>query len=99
MATLQVKGLDDGLYNALKSLAASENRSISQQVIALIKAALAHPELVSRRSTQAFLELAGTWEDPREPDEIAQDLRAARSSRNRDEHLLQAFDPDHESRR
>ena len=37
MANLQIKGMDDDLYARLKSLAASENRSISQQVIFLFK--------------------------------------------------------------
>ena len=33
MANLQIKGMDDALYASLKDLAASENRSISQQVL------------------------------------------------------------------
>jgi len=37
MADLQIKGMDDELYANLKDLAASENRSISQQVLFLLK--------------------------------------------------------------
>jgi hypothetical protein len=37
MANLLIKDVDDGLYAQIKSLAASENRSISQQVLFLIK--------------------------------------------------------------
>ncbi len=33
MANLQIKGIDDELYNEIKKLAASEKRSISQQVL------------------------------------------------------------------
>ena len=33
MANLQIKGMDDDLYAQLKALAASENRSVSQQVL------------------------------------------------------------------
>lgn len=35
MANLQVKGMDDALYNQLKMLAAAENRSVSQEIIHL----------------------------------------------------------------
>jgi len=37
MANLQIKGIDDNLYGQIKALAASENRSISQQVLFLVK--------------------------------------------------------------
>lgn len=37
MAILQVKGIDDELYAQLGKIAAAENRSISQQVLYLIK--------------------------------------------------------------
>ena len=37
MANLQIKGIKDDLYAQIKNLAASENRSVSQQVLFLIK--------------------------------------------------------------
>lgn len=40
MANLQVKGIDDGLYEQMKRRAAAENRSVSQEVIFLLKAHL-----------------------------------------------------------
>ena len=43
MATLQVKGMDDRLYDALAARAAGENRSISQQVVTIIRDFLARP--------------------------------------------------------
>lgn len=89
MATLQVKGLDDGLYEALKALAARESRSVSQQVVHLVKAALASPRPSS--ATQDFLALAGTWEDPRDASVIVAELRGARGSRRRDDALLGVF--------
>jgi hypothetical protein len=37
MTNLQIKGIDDSLYAQIKDLALSENRSISQEVLFLIK--------------------------------------------------------------
>jgi len=91
MATLQVKGLDDGLYEALKALAVRESRSVSQQVVSLIKAALADPRGSRARATHEFLELTGTWEDPRDAAVIARDLRASRKSRQRSNDVLDVF--------
>jgi plasmid stability protein len=98
MATLQVKGLDDDLYRALKAMAARENRSLSQQVVTLIKAALSHPRGVPRQATEAFLELAGTWEDPRAPEEIARELRTARHARGRSQQAALGFEQPQESK-
>ena len=42
MANLQIKGIDDTLYSQLKALAASENRSVSQEVLFLVKSYLAN---------------------------------------------------------
>ncbi len=36
MASLQVKGTDDSLYDQLKRQSAVENRSVSQEILALI---------------------------------------------------------------
>lgn len=91
MAILQVKGLDDGLYAALKALAAREHRSVSQQVVHLIQAALAHPGIDATGATREFLELAGTWEDPRDAATIADELRASRHGRGRSEVVLDIF--------
>ena len=83
MATLQVKGMDDALYKALATRAAQENRSISQQVVAIIRDSLAQPGSSARRATEQFLALSGSWEDDRPVDEIVEDLRASRRSGRR----------------
>jgi plasmid stability protein len=44
MATMQIKSMDDQLYNALKIKAKSDNRSLSQQVIMILKNYLSKPE-------------------------------------------------------
>jgi hypothetical protein len=42
MSTLQIKGIDDALYTQIKALAASENRSVSQQILYLVRCCIAN---------------------------------------------------------
>ncbi len=80
MADLLVKDIEDDFYEQLKRLAAAENRSLSQQVLFILR------EHLARRKHQrgiiapgeALLELAGSWIDDRDADEIVSDLRASR---------------------
>jgi len=80
MANLQIKGVNDQLYEEIKKVAEAENRSVSQQVLFLIRDYLAkRKELTSLRSpAQVLLELAGSWEDDRGPREIVAEIKAAR---------------------
>jgi len=80
MANLQIKGMDDELYSSLKQLAASENRSISQQVLFLLKRYLGrrHQFQKTKTSAQVLLELAGSWEDVRSSESIVKDLKKHR---------------------
>ena len=82
MANLQIKGMDDELYTSLKALAASENRSISQQVLFLIKSYLGrkHQFQKIKTSAQVLLELSGSWEDVRSPENIIKDLKSNRKN-------------------
>ena len=82
MANLQIKGMDDDLYAQLKSLAASENRSISQQILFLLKLYLArkHHLQGARTPAQVLLELSGSWEDDRPVEQIVKELKAGRKS-------------------
>ena len=82
MANLQIKGIDDDIYAHLKALAASEHRSVSQQVLFLVRAYLARTNHMGQIKTPAevLLELSGSWDDPREPHQIIEDLRSARKS-------------------
>lgn len=81
MANLQVKGMDEGLYGDLKRLAAEESRSLSQQVVVMLREYLTkRPQLLrARPPAQVLLDLAGSWEDERPPEEIVQELHAART--------------------
>ena len=82
MANLQIKGIDEQLYADLKRMAASENRSVSQQVLFLVKAYLVRKNQLQTIKTPAevLLELFGSWQDAREPQEIVGELRGARTS-------------------
>ncbi len=90
MSNLQIKGVDEGLYQELKRLAADENRSVSQQVLFLIRRSLAQRRRAEQHDTaaQALLSLAGSWEDSRPAELILDDIkRARRSSRKLSEGL------------
>jgi hypothetical protein len=80
VANLQIKGIDDVLYTQIKELAASENRSISQQILFLVKRYIANKEQFEKTKipAQVLLELSGSWEDNREADEIISDTKKAR---------------------
>lgn len=82
MANLQIKGIEENLYDEIKALAASENRSISQQVLFLIKDYLVkkrHFDVV-KTPAQVLLDLAGSWEDDRDAKKIITDLKKLRKN-------------------
>jgi plasmid stability protein len=91
MATLQVKGMDDRLYKALGARAAMENRSISQEVVAMIHKHLASPARDLRETGRAILELAGSWQDDRSAGKIARDIRRSRRYGRRFKELGDVF--------
>ncbi|MDY7033879.1 MAG: hypothetical protein SVY10_18450 [Thermodesulfobacteriota bacterium] len=82
MANLQIKGIEDSLYAQIKDLAASENRSISQQVVFLIRRYIANKKQFHRAKTpaQVLLELSGSWADSKEPEEIITQIRSTRKN-------------------
>ncbi len=82
MANLQIKGMDDELYTSLKDLAVSENRSISQQVLFMIKLYLGRKHQFQKIKTpaQILLELSGSWEDVRSSENIIKDLKSNRKN-------------------
>jgi hypothetical protein len=82
MATLQVRSIDAQLYEALGRLAARDHRSISQQVIAILKEHLSQPVRHSN-ATEDFLSLCSTWKDDRTAKEIAHEMRENRKSTTR----------------
>ena len=85
MANLQIKNIDDALYAQIKNLAASENRSVSQQVLFLMKSYLSKKKQSNAIKTpaQILLELSGSWKDERKPEEIIRIMKQARKNSKR----------------
>ena len=82
---LQIKSMDDQLYQALKLKAESENRSLSRQVIMILKDYLSRPDNKAVRQTEAFLQLSGAWQDNRSPEDIIEEIIDRRPSRRFEE--------------
>ena len=82
MANLQIKNIQDELYEEIKKLAAAENRSISQQVLFLVKEYLAkRKHLTAAKSpAQVLLELSGSWEDDKSAQQLVKEIKSARKS-------------------
>ena len=79
MANLQVKSIDDDLYESLGRRAAMENRSISQEVVSILKAYLSMPDSQNQKVSQQFLELCGTWEYEGTAESLVKHVRDSRS--------------------
>ncbi|EFK10386.1 putative toxin-antitoxin system, antitoxin component, ribbon-helix-helix domain protein [delta proteobacterium NaphS2] len=82
IAQLSRIGIDNDIYAHLKALAAAEHRSVSQQVLFLVRAYLARTNQLNpaKTSAEVLLDLAGSWEDPKGPEKIIETLRSARKS-------------------
>lgn len=83
MANLQVRSIDDQLYEALGRRAKMENRSISQEVISILKKHLSSPVSGNEKNTQDFLELCGTWESKNSMEQIVREIKQSRSTEDR----------------
>ena len=79
MANLQVKSIDDDLYESLGRRAAMENRSISQEVVSILKAYLSIPSSQHQKVSQQFLELCGTWGDEESAESLVKNVRDSRT--------------------
>jgi plasmid stability protein len=82
MANLQIKNIDDDFYKEIKALADAENRSVSQQVIFLVKDYLSKRQTISKMKTpaQMLLEISGSWDENVEADEIIMKIKSRRSN-------------------
>jgi hypothetical protein len=85
MANLQIKGMEDQLYEEIKKLAAEENRSVSQQVLFLLRqyVALRHQIRGAQSPAQVLLELSGSWVDERSAEDLILEIRSARKHSSR----------------
>ena len=82
MSNLQIKGIDDDLYREIKKMAASRNRSVSQQVLMLIKNYLSKQHQIEKMKSpaQALIDLSGSWDDTRPAEEIIIDIKKQRKN-------------------
>ena len=82
MANLQIKGIDKDFYARLKEVSSAENRSVSQQVLFLIKNYLVKKSQIQNAKTpaQVLLELSGSWQDSRSSEQIIKELKKSRKS-------------------
>lgn len=91
MATLQVKGIDNGLYEALKCQAELDHRSISQEVITMILAFLSQPAKNAEQATQEFLKLSGAWAGTESAAKIIHQIQASRKRHSNQKSLNDVF--------
>ncbi|MBW2311042.1 MAG: hypothetical protein JRF35_08210 [Deltaproteobacteria bacterium] len=82
MANLQIKGIQDALYAEIKDMASAENRSVSQQILFLVKEYLARRKGVQALKTpaQVLLELSGSWEDEKGIEQIINEIKVSRKN-------------------
>ena len=92
MARLQVRDMDDRLYDKLKVVAKLDNRSISQQVITILQNYFSSVPIKPKNATEEFLKLAGTWEDSRSAEDIIDDIYSSRKNSARFEVANGIFD-------
>jgi plasmid stability protein len=78
MATLQVRDIDDSLYEGLRRRAKAQHRSLSQEVVHIIEDYLSRPAHDPARQTDMFLQLAGAWQGLEKAEEIVASIRGAR---------------------
>ncbi len=83
MAILQVRDIDDRLYESLKKRAELENRSISQEVINILTQYMNAPSLYNNKTTREFLSLSDAWEDERPAEVIIADIKGSRKKSER----------------
>ncbi|THB67799.1 MAG: antitoxin [Spirochaetaceae bacterium] len=83
MANLQVKDIDEKLYERLRRLAANDRRSISQEVVHILQKYLSKPDSFEKNPAEEFLALSGSWEDDRSADEIISDIHSNRRNSRR----------------
>lgn len=93
MASLTLKNIPDPLLDRLRERAASDRRSLTQEIFYLLEEALAGraPELAAleeeaRSQAAAWSELAGRWRSDVDTDEEIEAILASRS-RGRDVEL------------
>ena len=83
MAILQVRDIDDRIYENLKRISGENRRSISQEVIYIIETYLSEPQRNRKNSTEEFLNLSGNWGDERSAEKIISEIKSNRTQNRR----------------
>jgi len=80
MANLQIKGIEDDLYNEIKKMAAADNRSVSQQILFLVKSYMSKKPRwnATKSAAEVLIDLHGSWQDERDADQIIDQVKRAR---------------------
>jgi plasmid stability protein len=92
MANLQVRDIDNRLYESLKRRAELEHRSVSQEVVMIIESHLKRDNLETESQTLEFLKLVDSWHDDKKAEDIVSDIRSSRSKKNRSRITNELFD-------
>ncbi len=92
MANLQVRDIDNRLYESLKRRAELEHRSVSQEVVMIIESHLKRDNLETENQTLEFLKLTNSWHDDKNAEDIISDIRSSRSKTNRSRITNELFD-------
>lgn len=82
MANLQIKGIEDDLYNEIKKMAAADNRSVSQQILFLVKSYMSKKPRwnAAKSAAEVLIDLHGSWQDERDADQIIGQVKQARKN-------------------
>jgi plasmid stability protein len=85
MASLTLKNIPEPVLERLRERAASDRRSLTQEILFLLEEALARPagratlEERARSQARAWSALAGRWRSDREPAEEIDEILASRT--------------------
>ena len=92
MANMQVRDIDEKLYESLRVRASQERRSISQEVVHILEKYLSLPRAFDINPTDEFLKLSGSWEDDRSAEDIVKSIRSERTESTRFAQSNELFD-------
>ena len=93
MAILQVRDIDNNLYESLRARAKREKRSVSQEVIKIIEDYLAYPYSEKSNPTEEFLKLEWKFDSDETAEVMIKEIRKSRNKKNkRFRNLKNVFD-------
>jgi plasmid stability protein len=82
MAILQVRDIDNNLYESLRARAKREKRSVSQEVIKIIEEYLAQPNTTTSNPTEEFLKLEWKSDNDENAEDMVNEIRKNRNKKS-----------------